>query len=183
MSDMMHSIGALIALMVTMVLLLGGILVSVRVIGGRASTRTTIADQLRGSPGKSGRFEARRSCPQHSAMARARMLSATGRRLFTSRRVLLDHAKLGRSSACPRVRKRNPQRDARSPEVMSPVERPVRPARWRVHQWGQQRDMACVQAPRSVREGAHLQRPPCLLLASPLSPDCLPKSACLTENH
>ena len=36
MSDMMHSTGAVIALMVTLVLVLGGILVSVRVVGGRA---------------------------------------------------------------------------------------------------------------------------------------------------
>ena len=36
MSDMMHSTGAVIALMVTLVLVLGGILVSVRVIGGRS---------------------------------------------------------------------------------------------------------------------------------------------------
>jgi hypothetical protein len=36
MTDMMHSTGAVIALMVTLVLVLGGILIAVRVVGGRA---------------------------------------------------------------------------------------------------------------------------------------------------
>ena len=36
-------------------------------------------------------------------------------------------------------RRRNAHRDARSPDVMSPVERAVRPDRWRVPQWGQLR--------------------------------------------
>jgi hypothetical protein len=36
MNDMMHSTGALIALMVTLVVVLGGILIGVRVLGSRA---------------------------------------------------------------------------------------------------------------------------------------------------
>ena len=35
MTDMMHSTAAVMALMVTLVLLLGGILIGVRVVGGR----------------------------------------------------------------------------------------------------------------------------------------------------
>jgi len=36
MNDMMHSTGALIALMIVLVLVLGGVLIGVRVVGGKA---------------------------------------------------------------------------------------------------------------------------------------------------
>jgi hypothetical protein len=36
MNDMMHSTGVLITLMVVLVLVLGGVLISVRVVGGKA---------------------------------------------------------------------------------------------------------------------------------------------------
>jgi hypothetical protein len=39
MNDMMHSTGVLIALMITLVALLGGALIAVRLIGGKAFNR------------------------------------------------------------------------------------------------------------------------------------------------
>ncbi len=36
MNDMMHSTGVLIALMITLVVMLGGILIAVRLVGGKA---------------------------------------------------------------------------------------------------------------------------------------------------
>lgn len=60
MSDMMLSTGALIALMVTLVLVLGGILVSVRVIGGRAFNED---HDRRPATGKAGQERSLRSTP------------------------------------------------------------------------------------------------------------------------